>query len=189
VLKYTRAHAYVYFVFPLGQSLSSYVAVAPSVFKNHTKLVHTCAVNVTRITYVSEKTDRFDLYVANLEMCSPTHKLLKSDCTALRKAGWDPHSVEGLGMVDSETLSNLTRAFGDESLELVRNLELVRTRSALLRNLELVRPRSNDCSEEDAVNKKGARRYVMHGQTGIIIVIISTCLHSPTFAALMSTTC
>jgi hypothetical protein len=93
-------------------------------------------------------------------------------------------------MVDSETLSNLTRAFGDESLEIVRNLELVRTRSALLRNLELVRPRFNESCEE-AVNKKGARRYVVHGQTGIIIVTISTCLQSRalTFAALMSTTC
>ena len=137
-------------------------------FKNHQSL-SSCAANLRRTSHTSRnQIDRFALYVANLEMCSPTQKLLKWDSTALRKAGWDPHSVEGLGMDDSETLSNLTRAFGDESLELSRNLELVRARSELKRNLELVRPRSNESREaEGAVNKKGARCYVVHGQTGI----------------------
>jgi hypothetical protein len=168
---------------PLGTSSVSFEPVAPYVFKNHTELVHLRGKRYAHHIRLAIKL--IGLLCMLLLMCSPTQKLLKWDCR-LRKAGWDPHSVEGLGMVDSETLSNLTRAFGEESLELVRNLESVRTRSQLVRNLELVRPRSNDgCESEGAVNKKGARRYVVPCQTGIIILIISTCVHSPalTFAA------
>ena len=89
-------------------------------------------------------------FAANMRMFNPTKKMPQKNWSALEKAGWNPHSVELLGMVDKETLSNLTRAFADEGGGFGRSLS------------------SESREEPDTANnnKKGGRRYVVHCQTG-----------------------
>ena len=87
-------------------------------------------------------------FAANMRMINPTKKMPHRNWTALEKAGWDPHLVELLGMVDKETLSNLTRAFADEGPGFGRSFSTERREE----------PQPND--------KQGTKRYVVHGQTG-----------------------
>jgi hypothetical protein len=105
------------------------------------------------ITYFSRLTSlpRMDRFAAKMRLLNPTKPLPPKTRAALEQAGWDPHSVELLGMVDKETLSNLTRTFGDEDSRLAR-----------LRS-------GGSCEETVSVsaNKQDGRRYVVHGQTGI----------------------
>jgi hypothetical protein len=92
-----------------------------------------------------------DRFAARMRLLNPTKHLPPKIRAALEQAGWDPHSVELLGMVDKVTLSNLTRTFEDEDSRLAR-----------LRS-------DGSCEETVSVsaNKQDGRRYVVHGQTGI----------------------
>lgn len=114
-----------------------------------------------------------DRFAAKMRLLNPTKQLPPKARAALEQAGWDPHSVELLGMVDKETLSNLTRTFGDEDSRLAR-----------LRS-------DGSCEETVSVSAKqqGGRRYVVHGQTGISHKATLT-LHLPalTSAAYVSNT-
>ena len=105
-----------------------------------------------------------DRFAARMRLLNPTKKLPPKTWAALEQAGWDPHSVELLGMVDKVTLSNLTRTFGDEDSRLSR-----------LRSDE-----SCEETERVSVNKQGGRRYVVHGQTGISTML---ALHLPAFTS------
>jgi hypothetical protein len=104
-----------------------------------------------------------DEFAAKMRLLNPTKPLPPKTRAALEQAGWDPHSVELLGMVDKETLSNLTRTFGDEDSRLAR-----------LRS-------GGSCEETVSVsaNKQDGRRYVVHGQTGDGKSVAGTWTYEP----------
>lgn len=80
--------------------------------------------------------------------------LAQKNVAQLVKEGWDPRSVESLGMVDKETLRNLTRTFG-------RSVSAEDASDEDADSHHIFRSRSDE--HVDSQNKKPQRRYVVHG--------------------------
>lgn len=90
-----------------------------------------------------------------MALLQPKGKALpQKNWAELQREGWDPRSVESLGMVDKETLKNLTRTFNRAV-----SVEDACDGDSDPHNIF----RSSSDGSADVRSKKPQRRYVVHG--------------------------